>query len=162
MELSADILSTQSPANVQSPAVGSMAGPPGSALERDSVTVGGIVAERWPTLGRAIGRYEQNVAEGFSKVAYESITGGIIRLDDRRRLASAAKEFGIRDFDAQLLIACAIRKWALDHAYDAVPSRREPALSFEYKAWHKLCLRLSLVVCTAIILDGLIIWKWLS
>ena len=162
MELSADMLSTETGPEVHHPAVGSMEGPPASTLNGEVVAVGGIVGERWPTLARALGRYEQNVAEGFSKAAYEVVEGGIIRLDDRRRLAAAAKEMGIRDFDAQLLIACAVRKWALDHTYDATPTRHAPALSFEYKAWGKLWVRLALVACTAVILDGLIIWKWLS
>jgi hypothetical protein len=161
MEFSADMISTESLRDAQS-AVGSMVGPPASTLERESVAVGGIIGERWPTLARSMGRYEQKVAESFSQAAYEMVTGGIIRLDDRRRLGAAAKEMGIRDFDAQLLIACAVRKWALDHSYDATPSRHEPALSFEYQAWGKLWVRLALVACTAIILDGMIIWKWLS
>jgi hypothetical protein len=155
MELSADILA---------PALPPESLPPSSvaSVSLDAPAVGGIVGERWPTLARAIGRYEQSVAERFSQAAYTAVEAGIIRLDDRRHLSALADQLGIRPFDAQLLIACAIRKWALDHTYDATPSKHEPALSFEYQAWHRLWPRLAIVVCTAAILDGLIIWKWLS
>lgn len=153
MELSADILAPVIPAESQ---------PAAPAASQDAPVVGGIVGERWPTLARAIGRYEQSVAESFSRAAYGTVEAGIIRLDDRRHLSALADQLGIRPFDAQLLIACAIRKWALDHTYQATPSKHEPALSFEYKAWHRLWPRLAIVACTAAILDGLIIWKWLS
>jgi hypothetical protein len=109
-----------------------------------------------------MGRYEQKVAERFSQAAYDRVEAGVIRLESRRELAALADELNIRPFDAQLLIACAVRKYALDHAYDAAPSKHAPALSFEYKAWHRLWPRLAVVACTAAILDGLIIWKWLS
>ena len=46
--------------------------------------------------------------------------------------ARAAVEMGIRDFDAQLLIACAIRKWNLDRRDLAVPNRDAPKLSFHH------------------------------
>ena len=160
MELSADIFSP-------APVAGVIPSGTGAAMEEtaqvcDAPPVSGIVGERWPTLARALGQYEQNVAEQFSRTAYDRVEAGIIRLNDRRDLAAAAEELGIRSFDAQLLIACAIRKWALDHTYDAMPSPHEPALSFEYQAWGKLWVRLALVACTAVILDGMIIWKWLS
>jgi hypothetical protein len=122
----------------------------------------GILADRWPTLARALGRYEHATADRFSTEAYLAVTAGIIRLDDRRRLAKLADTLAIRPFDAQLLIACAVRRWALDHHYDPTPTRHAPALSFEYKAYARTWLRLGIVAATAAILDGMIIWKWFS
>jgi hypothetical protein len=123
---------------------------------------GHILSDRWPTLARALSRYEQGTAEQFSQAAYECIDSGLIRLDDRRRLAREATAAGIRDFDAQLLIACAVRKWALDHRYDSSPSPTAPHLSFEYRAWGRVWRRLAIVGGLALALDLLIIWKWLS
>jgi hypothetical protein len=122
----------------------------------------GIIGERWPTLGRALSRYQQGTAEEFSRLAYDAVEAGLIRLDDRRRLAAAAEDLGIAAFDAQLLIACAVRKWALDHRYDASPSLRAPELSFEYKTWRRVWLRIGIVVGMAVALDGIILWKWLA
>jgi hypothetical protein len=135
-----------------------------SARDRPEAPVraAGILAERWPTLARALGRYEQATAERFSQLAYDSVDAGIIRLDVRKRLAAEADAAGIRPFDAQLLIACAIRQWAMDHRYDGGPSPDAPALSFEYKAWRKVWLRLAIVFGFAITIDFIIIWKWLS
>jgi hypothetical protein len=124
--------------------------------------VGHILSERWPTLSRALSRYEQGTAERFSQAAYECVDAGLIRLDDRRRLATEAVAVGIREFDAQLLIACAVRQWALDHRYDATPSPMAPKLSFEYQAWGRVWMRLAIVGGMAIALDAIIIWKWLS
>ena len=131
------------------------------AADRSS-TGAGILSERWPSLGRALSRYEQSTAEKFSQDAYDCVNAGIIRLEDRRRLAEEAERLGIRPFDAQLLIACAIREWAMDHQYDAAPSPDAPALSFEYRAWRRVWLRLAIVAGFAIGLDLIIIWKWLS
>jgi hypothetical protein len=122
----------------------------------------GILAENWPTLARALSRYEQSTAERFSQSAYDCVAGGIIRLDERKRLAAEAETAGIRAFDAQLLIACAIRQWAMDHQYDSAPSPDAPALSFEYRAWRKVWLRIGVVLGAAVALDTIIIWKWLS
>ncbi len=113
-------------------------------------------------LSRALGRYEQGMAERFSQSVYDCVDSGLIRLDDRRRLAREASAAGIRDFDAQLLIACAVRQWGLDHCYDASPSPTAPALSFEYRAWGRVWRRLAIVGGLAIALDMIIIWKWLS
>jgi hypothetical protein len=109
-----------------------------------------------------MGRYQQQTAEEFSRMAYDAVNAGIIRLSQRRKLAAAAEVLGIRPFDAQLLIACALRQWSLDRAYDPTPSRQAPALSFEYKSWSRMCLRFALIVSTAFILDAIIIWHWLS
>lgn len=121
-----------------------------------------VIAEQWPTIAHAMGRYEQNRAEAFSRMAYEVVEAGLIRLDDRQRLARAAAEMGFRDFDAQLLIACAVRRWALDRRYDARPSRSAPKLSFEYRSWHRMWMRSLLMLGTAIAIDGIILWKWLA
>jgi hypothetical protein len=121
-----------------------------------------ILSERWPTLARALGRYEQGTAERFSKIAYDCVDAGLIRLDDRRRLAKEADAAGIREFDAQLLIACAVRQWSLDRRYDATPSPTAPKLSFEYRSWRRVWTRLAIVGGMAIALDAIIIWKWLS
>lgn len=123
---------------------------------------GDILAERWPTLSRALSRYEQSTAERFSQMAYDCVDAGIIRLDDRKRLAAEAESVGLRGFDAQLLIACAIRQWAMDHRYEGGPSPEAPALSFEYQAWRKVWMRLAIVFGFAIAMDLIIIWKWLS
>ncbi len=122
----------------------------------------GVIAAQWPSIGRALSRYDQNTAETFSRMAYDKVEAGLIRLDDRRRLADAAAALGIRDFDAQLLIACAIRRWALDRRYDAAPSKSAPALSFEYRSWKRVWTRIALVLGTAAAIDGIILWKWLS
>ena len=123
---------------------------------------GEILARQWPTLNRAISWYQQDTAESFSRMAYEAVDAGIIRKEQRERLAAAADSLAIRSFDAQLLIACAIRKWVLDHQYDATPTPEAPALSFEYRAWSKLWVRLSLVACFTVVLEGIILWKWLG
>ena len=122
---------------------------------------GAVLQERWPTLATAMGRYEQNVAEAFSQEAYAAVEGGLIRLDARKRLATRAGKVGIRPFDAQLLIACAIRQWALDHRYDPMPTRQAPRLSYEYSAWRNGWMRFAIVAGMAVCLDGIIIWGWL-
>lgn len=73
-----------------------------------------VLHERWPTLAAAMGQYQQNLAEEFSRRAYDCVHQGLITGSDRRRLAHEADELGLRPFDAQLLIACAIRQWSLD------------------------------------------------
>jgi hypothetical protein len=121
-----------------------------------------ILGERWPSLGRALSRYEQATAERFSRMAYDAVEAGLIRHDERLRLAAEAENLGIRPFDAQLLIACAVRQWALDRRYDATPTRTAPALSFEYRAWRRVWTRIALLIGTAVALDGIIVWKWLT
>jgi hypothetical protein len=118
--------------------------------------------DRWPMLQKAMSRYSQRVAEEFSQAAYERVEAGILRQNDRRSLALAAKEMEIRDFDAQLLIACAVRQWAMDHRYDATPSPEAPRLSFEYQSWGRVWKRIAIVVGMAAALDAVIIWKMLS
>ncbi len=147
----AQILSTEPSADLQIP----------GAAATVTLPPGGILAERWPTLGRALSRYQQGTAEYFSRLAYDAVEKGLIRHDDRQRLAAEAQTLDIRDFDAQLLIACAIRQWALDHRYDPTPTLRAPALSFEYRSWRRIWTRIALVLGTAAILDGIILWKWL-
>jgi len=119
------------------------------------------VNEHWPALAGAISRYQRTTADSFSRAAYDAVDAGMIRLDDRRRLADLAESLAIRPFDAQLLIACAVRQWALDHRYDAAPSPQAPVLSFEYKSWRRVWTRIALVLIFAVTLDAIIIWKWL-
>ena len=130
--------------------------------ETDEEGAAGIVSTRWPTLGRALGRYDRGMAERFSRLAYARIEGGVIRLEDRRQLGRQAEKLGIRPFDAQLLIACAIRQWALDRSYDPRPSPTAPRLSAEFRAWGRAWLRLGLILATAVALDLVIIYRWIG
>lgn len=133
-------------------------GAPGAA----AVAAGGVVAERWPTLARALGTYDSGVAEAFSRMAYEHVEAGVIRFEHRRRLAHAAERLGIRPFDAQLLIACAVRKWALDRSYDPSPSRDAPQLSAEYQWWGRAWMRWALVAGAVVAVEGMMVWHWMS
>jgi hypothetical protein len=121
----------------------------------------GILAQRWPLLGRALSQYQQGLAEHFSRMAYDRVEAGLIRLEQRQQLAAEADDLGIRPFDAQLLIACAIRQWVLDRDYDPRPSLAAPALSFEYKSWRRVWLRIGIVIGFAVAFDAIVIWKWL-
>ena len=112
-------------------------------------------------LSRAMERYQQGTADRFTQMAYEQVAAGIIRYDDRRKLAGRAQELGIRPFDAQMLIACAVRQWSLDHRYDALPTPDAPALAPEHRAWVRVWQRLALLAVTAVALEGVILWKWL-
>jgi hypothetical protein len=107
-------------------------------------------------------RYHQSTAEEFTRLAYEAVEGGLIRHADRQRLAARAAEMGIRDFDAQLLIACAVRQWALDRRYDPRPSLAAPRLSFEYKSWGRAWVRVAILLGVAAAVDAVILWKWLG
>jgi hypothetical protein len=121
----------------------------------------GVIAAHWPTLARAMSNYTQETAAQFSAMAYDAVSEGLIRLDDRQRLAAAAKDLGIKDFDAQLLIACAVRKWSLDHHYDPTPTPDAPALSLEYKSYKRMMLRAALFLSLAALIDLILIIKWL-
>jgi hypothetical protein len=138
-----------------------------SNLEADARFAGGgmvpvaVLAENWPALSTAMRQYEENTAEAFTVVAYDAIEQGVIRLDERRRLARLAGEMGIREFDGQLLIACAVRKWSMDHRYDESPSRDAPRLSYEYKAWVRGWVKFGIVAATAAVIDSILLWNWL-
>jgi len=121
----------------------------------------GILSERWPSLGRAMSQYQQGVAEQFSRLAYDRVEAGIIRMEEREFLAAEAEDLGLKAFDAQLLIACAIRQWVLDRQYNPRPTLRAPALSFEYKSWRRVWMRIAIVIGFAGALDGIILWRWL-
>jgi len=125
---------------------------PGRPAQRRPVA-DGILADRWPALAAAMGQYQQTVAEAFTREAYEHVTAGIIRLDARRHLAARAAELDIRPFDAQLLIACAVRQWALDR--EAVGVSGAPVAPGR-KAWP--WRRLAWLVLTAAALDAALIW----
>src|SRR6185295_16778767 len=120
----------------------------------------GVLTEQWPYLARAMSQYQEGTAEHFSAMAYEAVNAGVIRMADRDRLADAARDLGIRSFDAQLLIACAIRKWSLDHRYDPTPTLAAPKLSFEYRTFRKVCLRVAILLSFAAVLDLIVIFKW--
>lgn len=122
----------------------------------------GQLPPRWPMLTAALDRYHQNVAEAFSREAYDCVMSGLIRRQERQRLGQRAEELGIRPFDAQLLLACAIRQWVLDQAYHSRPSREAPRLSFEYRAWGKIWIRRAILVGLALSLDGVLLWHWLK
>jgi len=129
--------------------------------DQSSAAEPSLLSERWPTLAVALGQYEHNVAETFTREAYDCVEMGLLRFDARRALAGRAETLGIRPFDAQLLIACAIRKWSLDHQYEPLPSLHAPKLSYEYALWKKVWLRFTLVTATAIVVDYLVIMAWL-
>ena len=133
-----------------------------SGNSRANTAPASILHERWPTIGQAMNRYEQNVAEAFTRAAYDCVQAGVIRLEDRRRLADQAADVGIREFDAQLLIACAVRQWSLDRRYDPSPSRNAPRLSFEYRSVSKAWWRVGSVIGAALGIDLIFILKWLS
>jgi hypothetical protein len=122
---------------------------PGSEFPRDS-----ILGERWPTLAAAMNRYEQNVAEEFAREAYHRVSAGIIRHDARKGLGARAAELKIRPFDAQLLIACALRKWSEDQGTVAKPSCA-PLSAGAPSCWR----RLGVLVALAGILDAILIWR---
>jgi len=121
-----------------------------------------ILAGRWPSLSTAMSRYEKNTAEHFSRLAYEAVEHGLIRQEQRQLLAEKAQDIGLGAFDAQLLIACAVRQWAMDHQHDASPNFDAPELSFEYKSWHRAWIRFGLLIGFAAAMDLVIILKWLS
>jgi hypothetical protein len=123
---------------------------------------GDVLGRQWAALSAAMEKHDRNAAELFCQAAYECVEAGLIRLDDRRALAQAARELGIRDFDAQLLIACAIRKWALDHRYDPRPNPNAPRLSFEYKSWPRAWMRFAVILGMAMSLDAVILYHWLG
>lgn len=137
------------------------AGPGGGGAPPAALTTPGILADNWPTLARALGQYTQATAEEFSRLAYAHVHAGLIRRTDRTRLAAAAENLGIRSFDAQLLIACAIRQWSLDHAFDPTPEKA-PRLAPEYRTNRDMWMRVAAVVGWAVFLDGVILWKWLG
>jgi hypothetical protein len=122
----------------------------------------GVIAAQWPTLSRAMSRYDEKTAETFSRMAYDAVENGLIRLECRQQLAGAAAEMGIREFDAQLLIACAVRRWAMERRYSPAPSRRAPALSYEHRSWRRAWTRVAMIMTTAVIIDSIILWKWLG
>jgi len=129
-------------------------------------------AQRWPVLRRGIslasvekgekGQLERKDMAFFSSRAYDAVEAGIIRLEERNRLAQEAQEMGIRSFDAQLLIACAIRQWVMDHHYDATPSKQAPKLSPEYRAWRMSWARLWGLATVTIVIEAIILWHWLG
>jgi hypothetical protein len=113
-----------------------------------------ILSDAWPTLAAAMHRYEQNVAEEFTREAYHRVSAGIIRHDARKRLAARAAELNIRPFDAQLLIACAVRQWSLDKGAVKKPigkSFRDSVSS----SWR----RMALLAILAGVLDAILIWQ---
>lgn len=132
-----------------------------SPLQTASAAPQPILAERWPTLSAAMRKYEENNAESFTRIAYDAVEDGLIRLDVRTALARTAADMGIREFDAHLLIACAIRQWHLDRRHDATPSRDAPRLSYEYKAWHRGWRRFAIVTTCAVIMDVIVLYHWL-
>lgn len=122
----------------------------------------GVIGSQWPTLAAAMSRYEQKTAELFVSEAYNAVMAGLIRLDDRRRLAKRAFELGIRPFDAQLLLACAIRQWVIDRRYDPTPRADAPKLSWEHQTWKKGWVRAALFMGTAVAVDTVLLWYWLA
>ena len=106
-------------------------------------------------LAAAMKCYRQNVAEQFTAEAYQCVKSGIIRLSDRKRLAGRAADLNIRPFDAQLLIACAIRQASLDQAEagaDAGISETGPIRRRTY--W-----RLALLLAAAALMDAVLVWS---
>jgi len=79
-------------------------------------------------------------------MAYDAVEAGLIRHDDRLRLAAEAEGLGIQSFDAQLLIACAIRQWALDRRYDPTPTWRAPRCPLNTALGVAVWTRIALVI----------------
>jgi hypothetical protein len=104
-------------------------------------------------------------ADIFSEIAYRCVSDGIVRLEDRRQLARAAAHLGLRPFEAQLLIACAIRQKTIDegprkwrrHFAENRP-RADVGRSRRTRFWKSL----TLLAATAAALDTLLIYLWLS
>jgi len=117
---------------------------------------GELLADRWPALLKAMQDYKKQVADDFSQLAYRHVTEGIIRYDDRRRLAKASARAGIRPFDAQILIACAVRQWTLDQGIERLRAPRPmPSANsrhaFTWRTWTAAGL-------VALIADAFLIW----
>lgn len=119
--------------------------------------------EQWPTLAAAMGQRQQNLAEDFSRNAYHCVREGLITGSDRKRLAHEAAEMGLRPFDAQLLIACAIRQWALDRPVTGMA--KEKFLCRKQKKSHSAVShrwwKFAAVGLVAVIIDSAIILLWL-
>lgn len=120
-----------------------------------------ILHDRWPSLAAAMGQYQQNLAEEFSRRVYACVHEGLISGSDRRRLAREAADLGLRSFDAQLVIACAIRQWSLDQP----ARRRKPISQMRFPSRrpivHKLWFRVAIIGLMALLIDTTIIMLWL-
>jgi hypothetical protein len=104
-------------------------------------------------------------ADVFSQLAYRCVDNGIVRLDHRRQLARAAVRLGLRPFEAQLLIACAIRQKTLEQGPQfchrpPAPDQAtlDPPRPQRFSPWKTLAL----LAATAASLDILLIYLWLS
>ncbi len=120
-----------------------------------------VLSERWPVIAAAMNRYQQNLAENFSRQAYMCVQNGLISGSDRHALARDAEKMGLRAFDAQLLIACAVRQWAIDQQnHVAVHKNSQKSIKREIVLHFPLWLKYATTVLIAILLDCAIIWYW--
>jgi hypothetical protein len=107
----------------------------------------------------------QHPADVFTGLAYASVSNGIVRMEDRHRLARAAVRLGLRPFEAQLLIACAIRQKTLEEGPRvrqsppaARPARKAATAGRRASFWKPL----GALIALAASLDTLVIYLWLS
>jgi hypothetical protein len=103
-------------------------------------------------------------ADAFSDLAYRCVDSGIVRLEDRRQLARAAVRLGLRPFEAQLLIACAIRQKTLDQGLKPRPALTAHDRPKENPSPRRLApwKTLAFLTATAASLDLLLIYLWFS
>ncbi len=124
-----------------------------------------VFQKQWPLVGAALSQYQRHTAEAFCDQVYAAISHGLLRLDQRTALARQAESLGIRPFDAQLLIACTIRQWALDQGQSVGPPLRaqddHPAGAARHKTRERW-LRFLVMLLLAVALDVAIIMYYIK
>jgi hypothetical protein len=130
----------------------------------------GLLA-RWPALAVAMRNYQERQALGFLDAVQAEIVNGLIPGAARRRLANRATDDGISPFDAQLLIACALREWkgepsAKPRVANTQHQRVNPRTRFDTSTTPRIPARhwsIPLgIVTVAAVLDVAVLSWWLS